>query len=148
MLSISHTLTGALIASKVGNPILYVPLVLASHYLEDWIPHWDVGTGLSNGTRKKSTAIKMEFIELGISAVLLFLFWQMGNSQIMYHVWFGAFVGLIPDFMEAPKNFLNMDPWIFRLPNKFHHHFHGSIPSIPWGLTPQIILWVVIWFLR
>ena len=56
MLSIAHTLTGAFIASKVPDPLVYTPLTLASHYLEDWIPHRDVGTGLSTGRRKPSTA--------------------------------------------------------------------------------------------
>src|SRR5690349_18002835 len=106
MLSISHALTGAFIATKVHNPILAIPLVLASHYLEDWILHWDVGTGLSNGTRKKSTAIFLEVFDLLISFVLVYAWFQAGKPSLNFDAWLGAFFGLLPDFVEAPRNFL------------------------------------------
>ncbi|EKD43638.1 MAG: hypothetical protein ACD_72C00193G0001, partial [uncultured bacterium] len=81
MLSVSHAVTGAFIAAKLPHPALYVPLILASHYLEDWIPHWDVGTGLSNGTRKRSTAFILEIFDLAIALGLVYLFWQAGQSE-------------------------------------------------------------------
>lgn len=148
MLSISHTLTGAFIATSLGNPVAYIPLVLASHYLEDWIPHWDVGTGLSNGSRKRNHAIAMEIIELGISGVLIYLLWQMGSSELAIHAWFGAFVSLIPDFCEAPRNFLKWEPAFLKPINEFHGRFHNSTPNIPVGLSPQVGLWIVIALLR
>lgn len=148
MLSISHSLTGAFIASKLPHPIFYVPLTLASHYLEDWIPHWDVGTGLSNGKRKKSTAILLELIELGISVGLIYLFWKNSSATSLVHIWAGAFTGLIPDFLESPRNFLNWEPKWLKPFNKFHGQFHNSTP-IKWlGLLPQVILVGVIWGLR
>lgn len=148
MLSISHTLTGALIAAKIQNPLLYTPLVLASHYLEDWIPHWDVGTGLSNGKRKRSTALIMEFGELGISVLLIYLFWKDSSPTTFLHAGVGAFIGLVPDFMEAPRNFLKWEPAFLKPLNHFHGSFHHSIPNIVLGLTPQVLLWVLIWWLR
>ena len=148
MLSISHSLTGALIATKISNPLISIPLIFASHYLEDWIPHWDVGTGLSNGTRKKRTAILMEFGELAITFGLIYFFWQYQRPEINIQAWFGAFVGLIPDFLEAPNNFLNIHPKITKPLNDLHGFFHGSIPNKFWGLLPQVCLWVAIWFLK
>ena len=76
MLSIPHALTGAFIASKVPYPLVYIPLTLACHYLQDWMPHWDVGTGLSTGKRKRSTAILLELVDLAITAVLIYFFWS------------------------------------------------------------------------
>jgi hypothetical protein len=140
MLSISHSITGAFIATKLPHPILYVPLIFASHYLEDWIPHWDVGTGLSNGKRKRSTAIILELIELGISVGLIYYFWQHGSSQINYHAWIGAFIGLTPDFMEAPRNFLHWEPAFLKPLNNFHGKFHHSTPNMVLGLLPQVIV--------
>jgi len=72
MLSIAHSATGAIIAAKVQNPFLYVPIVLALHYLQDFIPHWDVGTGLTNGSRKRIHAFFLEWIDLVLSAGLRF----------------------------------------------------------------------------
>lgn len=148
MLSISHSLTGAFIASIFPHPVAYVPLTFAAHYLEDWIPHWDVGTGLSNGHRKRSTAIILEIGELVITVALVYLFWQAGRSDIQYHVWFAAFLALVPDFMEAPRNFLKWEPFFLKPFNEFHGLFHHSTRNLMVGLSPQIGLWVLIFFLR
>lgn len=148
MLSISHTLTGAFIAHHLPHPGLYVPLSLAAHYLQDWIPHRDVGTGLSSGKRKRSTAFWLEIGELIISAGLIYLFFQHGHDAIRWHIWIAAFVSLIPDFLEAPRNFLNWEPAIIKPFNRFHGWFHHSTLNNWLGLTPQVVLVVLIWFLR
>ncbi len=148
MLSVSHTLTGAFIASKIPHPAIYIPLTLATHYLEDWIPHWDVGTGLSNGKRTKVAAFLLEIVDLIISVALVYYFWQVDISQIQYHIWIGAFTGLIPDFLEAPRNFLNWEPFFLKPLNEFHGLFHNSTAEKIIGLTPQIILVGLIWFLK
>jgi hypothetical protein len=148
MLSISHSITGAFIASKLPHPGLYVPLTLAAHYFQDWIPHWDVGTGLSNGKRKRKSAVVMELIELVIAATLIYFFWQRGQAQIQWHIWIAAFVGLIPDFLEAPRNFLKWEPNWLKPINAFHNLFHHSTLNKYVGLTPQIILVAAVWLLR
>jgi hypothetical protein len=148
MLSISHTLTGAFIASKLPDPTLYIPLTLASHYFEDWMPHWDVGTGLSNGKRKRKTAIMLELVELAISVGLLYLFWQHGQASIQWHIWIAAFVALIPDFLEAPRNFLRWEPDLIKPLNNFHNLFHHSTMNKVVGLTPQILLVIAVWLFR
>lgn len=148
MLSISHSLTGSLIAVTMPQPWLYIPVIFASHYIEDWIPHWDVGTGLSRGTRKRSTAIFLELVELGITAILIYLFFQAGKTEINWLAWIGGFVALIPDFIEAPRNFLRWEPWFFKPLNDLHGAFHHSTPNVLFGMLPQVILWIVIWFLR
>ena len=148
MLSISHSLTGAFIATKVPSPLVSIPLIFASHYLQDWIPHWDVGTGLSSGKRKKSSAIILELGELVITVGLVYFFWQHGKSEVQWHVWFGAFVGLIPDFLEAPRNFLKWEPGIIKPLNKLHGMFHHSTHHKLFGLLPQIVVVTAIWFLR
>lgn len=148
MLSISHALTGALIASKIHNPLISIPLVLASHYLEDWILHWDVGTGLSKGTRKKRDAIVLELGDLAITAVLIFVLFQQGKTGIQTDAYMGAFFGLLPDFLEAPRNFLKFNPWWLKPFNDFHHGFHHSTPNMLLGLLPQFVVLVLVIFLR
>lgn len=148
MLSISHAATGAFIATRVPNPLLAIPLVLASHYAEDWILHWDVGTGLSNGSRKRSTAIFLELFDLGIAALLVYYLFQAGNSELNIMAWAGAFTGLLPDFLEAPRNFLHYNPWWLKPINDFHHGFHHSTPNMLLGLAPQIVVLGVIFLLR
>lgn len=148
MLSIAHSLTGAFVASKLGHPLLYVPITLGFHYLQDWIPHWDVGTGLSNGTRKRQTAILLEFVDLGLTALLIYFFFQFGKTAFQTDIWFGALIGIMPDLWEAPRNFLKWEPWFLKPLNNFHNKFHHSVPNIALGLAPQVVLIVVIWLLR
>ncbi|MBP9819988.1 hypothetical protein KBC79_04605 [Candidatus Woesebacteria bacterium] len=143
MLSIPHTLTGALIASKFPHPLIYVPLTLGLHYLQDWIPHWDVGTGLSTGRRKKGTAIVLELIELAISAYLVYRLSQSATAVTQLHIWLGALTGITPDLMEAPRNFLKWEPEFLKPFNQFHNRFHHSTPVIWFGLIPQVV--VVAW---
>jgi hypothetical protein len=148
MLSISHSVTGAFIATKLPHPLLYIPLIFASHYLEDWIPHWDVGTGLSSGKRKRSTAIALELVELGITFGIIYWFWQSGSNAINWNAWFGASIGLIPDFLEAPRNFLKWEPFFFKPFNEIHGKFHHSTPNMLFGLTPQVIVLATVWALK
>jgi hypothetical protein len=148
MLSVSHSLTGAFIASQLPHPLLYIPLTLGAHYLEDWIPHWDVGTGLSNGTRKRSTAILLEFVDLAVTIGLVYFFFQMRSPAILWHVWLGAFVALVPDFMEAPRNFFKWEPGFLKPLNNFHHWFHHSTPNKIVGIMPQLITVALIYFLK
>jgi hypothetical protein len=148
MLSISHSVTGAFIATHLPNPLLYVPLIFAAHYLEDWIPHWDVGTGLSNGTRNKHTAMKLELIDLALTAILIFLFWQYGRTTLNMNAWMGAGVALIPDFLEAPRNFLKSEPGPIKPMNKIHGFFHHSTPNVWLGLLPQIVVVAAVFLLR
>lgn len=155
MLSIPHSLTGAFIASKLPHPLLYVPLALGMHYLCDWIPHWDVGTGLSTGKRKRSTAIILELGELVVTIGLIywFFFTDFGKplnvtDSYTLHIWIGALTGIAPDLVEAPRNFLKWEPWFIKPFNNFHGHFHHSTPHILIGLLPQLILVLVIWLLK
>lgn len=140
MLSISHALTGAFLANKIQNPILYIPAVLASHYIEDWILHWDVGTGLTNGSRKKRDAILLELIDLALAGAMVYSLFQAGSVSLNLNAWLGAFFGLLPDFLEAPRNFLKFNPWWLKPFNDFHHGFHHSTPNMVLGLLPQIVV--------
>jgi hypothetical protein len=148
MLSIPHSLTGAFIASKLPHPLVYAPTAVASHYLADWIPHWDFGTGLSSGKRKKSTALTLEVFELIISVVLIYYFFQKGSDSIQWHIWLGALFGILPDLLDAPRNFLKLRLRILDPVYKLHHFFHHSTPHILFGLTPQVIVVILIYFLR
>lgn len=148
MLSVSHALTGAFIATKIKNPLLYIPLVLVSHYFEDWVLHWDVGTGLSKGTRKKSDAVLLELIDLAIAGIFLFLLFQQGTQGVQIDAYVGAFTGLLPDFVEAPRNFFHFNPWWLKPFNDFHHWFHHSTPDMLVGLFPQFIVLALILVLR
>ena len=155
MLSISHAATGAFIAVKIGNPYLAIPLILLSHFLEDAVPHWDIGTGLGNGSKTRRSALLHEIPDLVLAVLLVFAMYPHGlrfdildlGFKNMPQLW-GMFFGLLPDFLEAPRNFLHYEPsWLSPI-NRFHHWWHHSIPRIVDGLAPQIFLLILLWFFR
>lgn len=149
MLSTAHGPTGAFIATKINSPFISIPLIIASHFLQDHIPHWDVGQGLTKKKKSKKAAFLQElFFDFPLSIIVTYFFFQHGQSDINYRVWMGWFFALLPDFIEFPYLFLN---WRFRpLTNfaNFHSKIHRSTPKIIQGLAPQILTLILIYLLK
>lgn len=150
MLSIAHAATGAFIATNIQNPLISAPLILASHYALDAVYHHDAGTGLSSGIKTRRTALILGIVDLVVAGILVLVLFpnSVNFTNIQINDWtpiWGAFVGLLPDFLEAPRNFLKYEPHWLKPLNRFHGSFHHSTPNILAGLAPQIILLTLIW---
>jgi len=138
MLATSHSLTSALIVSKILPPQLSLPLVLLSHYLLDIVPHWDTGTGLTSGRKSKKTAVLETLVDLAIAFTLVFIFFQKGKpfSPLL---WVAVFLGILPDLIEFPALFFNIRPFPLNLLEKFHNDIMHRSGKLPWGLIYQLI---------
>ncbi len=148
MLSITHATTGSFIAVKIPNLLISLPLIIAAHYAEDYIPHWDIGQGLSKQKKSKKTAFLQElFIDLPLSIILVFFFFQF-NQPFNPLIWLGLIFGLLPDFIEFPRLFLKWRFTPIRQLNAFHKYFHNSIPHKIRGLIPQLLIILLIYILR
>lgn len=140
MTSIAHVATGAFVASVLPHPVLYIPIAVGLHYLADWTPHWDFGTGLSTGKRSRRTAAILGTLDLLAGLALVYALWQAPSSAIQYHIWAGAIAGILPDLMEAPRNFLKWEPAFLKPFNDFHESVHVSITNVALGIFPQVIV--------
>lgn len=148
MLSIAHGATGALIASKIPNPFISIPLVLLSHYVEDSIPHWDVGQGLTSWKKSKKSAFIQElFFDFPLSILLVFIFFQIGRP-FDWRPWLGWFVALLPDFLEFPYLFLDMRFFPITQLAKLHSKVHKSNKNKFWGLLPQFTIILIVLLLK
>lgn len=155
MLSVSHAVTGAFIAVAVPSPAVSIPLILTAHYLQDAVPHWDAGTGLSTGKKSPRTALLHEIPDLLLAGIAVLIFFPLPTYDLsalpelirLPQIW-GAFLALVPDFLEAPRNFLKKEPGFLKPVNRFHKSFHHSIPNIPSGLAPQILTLALLWYFR
>ncbi len=148
MLSIAHGPTGAFIATKIPNPFISIPLILASHFLEDRIPHWDVGQGLTSQKKSKKSAFLQElFFDFPLSFLIVFVFFQMGKP-FDYRPWLGWFLGLLPDFLEFPYLFLQYRSPLMKKFAAFHSWCHRSTPNKFWGLLPQLLVLLFILLLK
>ena len=148
MLSIAHGVVGAMVATKIPDPLVSVPMILGLHYLGDWIPHWDIGTGLSDGKRRRMTAFFFELADLVAMAGLLIWFWQWGSPQVIWPIYWGALAGILPDLLMAPRTFLKWEPRWLRPINDFHYALHLSTPHKIVGLAPQLLLVTLVYLLK
>ena len=143
MLATTHSLTSALIFNKVSPPALSLALVLVFHYLLDLIPHWDTGSGLTNGFKTKRKALVETIIDLGIAAVVIFFLFQKGNpfSPLL---WGGVILGILPDLLEFPSLFLGIRPFPLNHLERFHTEIMHRRGKLPWGFLTQLILMALI----
>ena len=136
---------GTVIAAKIGNPALAVPIALGSHFLADALPHWDTGT---NRDKKSATRFFVETLAdltIGfiLSWLLIVLFFP--STSLLY-----AFIIIIvaqsPDWLTAPYLFLNWNfpPFstIYNCQKKFDKEL-----DIPWGFINQVVVLTALVFL-
>lgn len=123
MLLTVHTLTGALIAVAVKDPLLAAPLALTSHFVLDSTPHFGLD-GLDFKTpRGKVVGVADCFGALITWLILLTIF----PSQ-WFMVSVGVFFACLPDLLYLPDIFFNY------IPSKKLLRFHSRIQ---WSQTPM-----------
>ena len=136
MTATAHALIGASIAAKITNPIIGIPLAIASHFAADLIPHWDAGTNHKN---KSLMRLKFEAtldVLLGFALVLL-IFRNIAVANPLY-LFSMVIAAQLPDWLEAPS-------WMFgfKIPPfswmDFLGHKLQSRLQLPWGLVTQVV---------
>ena len=140
MVSIAHAVTGAFIASRLPQPSIYVPLCLASHFLLDYVHHYDVGVAMKKYHFNKKQIVFWEALDLIGAVALVAIFFQQTPGHFSPNIWTGAFTGILPDLIEASNFFFHRPMNIFRPFYYFHEHYHHSTQVFWWGVVPQIIL--------
>ena len=144
MLSIIHGVTGAYLGTVCPQPLVYVPAAVALHFLEDAVPHWDVGTGMHSGKRQKLTAFLLELIDLGLMVGVVFWLFQKtipsSWAEVNWPAWIGALAGISVDLVEFPNSFFGWQPALLRPMMKLHDRLHNSAGSVFWGLLPQVLV--------
>lgn len=136
MTATAHALIGASIAVKVANPLLGIPLAIASHFAADLIPHWDAGT---NHKKKSGLRLKVEAtldVLLGFALVLIFF-----NSQVLanpIYMFTMVIAAQLPDWIEAPAWAFNINVPPFSWMKTISHKVQTRM-QLPWGLVTQIV---------
>ena len=148
MLSLTHAITGAFIASKIGNPLISIPLITASHFLEDYIPHWDFFVGTNHQEKNKYLALLQELlIDLPLSLLLVYLIFSF-RQPFSYLPYLGWFFALLPDFLEFPYKFLNFSRFNIGKVHSLHKVLHTSNNKVILGLLPQMAIILLILLLK
>jgi len=142
MTATAHAVLGTVIAAKVGNPALAVPLAIASHIAADMFPHWDTATNFREKGRKR--AIADSFIDLIFGfllsyAIIFFLF----PTTNLFYVLFLILVSQSLDWLMLPYYFFRINFPLFKWAYKFQKSFNHSLDK-PWGIINQIAVLVLI----
>lgn len=147
----AHSLIAASIISKVSNPLLGLPLVLASHFVADKVPHWDLMTSKNKTNRQIAVETSVDII-LGFTVAALFWFLKPGIDPVYFFL--AVFLSQLPDLLEAPHIFPRFNNPITELVYNFQHYIHDlwfdARKEAPWGIVTQIavvggfLLWAFI----
>ena len=128
MWMVPHTLAGVTAVETIQNPILSLPTALMSHYLLDFIPHWNQ-IPTFYGKNAKYLYIDF-FIALGIG--LFFAFQYPFGSYQFWIVIVGAALGNIPDAIRIPV-LIKRDRtestrfWLYDFIERFHHFIDQDV---------------------
>ncbi len=142
MTATGHAIIGTVIAAKIGNPQLAVPLAIASHIAADAFPHWDEGTNSKEKSKERFIAESAFDVILSFALSYLLIFALFPTTNLLY-----AFLIIIAsqslDWLTAPYLFfgLNIPPfnWFY----KFQKNIENKLDK-PWGIINQIVILVLI----
>ena len=145
MTATGHAVIGTVIAAKIGNPALAIPLAVLSHIAADYFPHWD--TGIGRNARSHRDFFAKSFYDVSIGFILSYLLVEFlfPQTSLIY-----AFIMVIAaqffDWITAPYLFFNWNfplfTWFYRFQKTFDRPMYK-----PWGIIGQVAVLVGLVFL-
>lgn len=139
MTATGHAVIGAIIAAKVGNPTLSIPLAIGSHILSDAIPHWDVATNSGKKTKKALIYDAAFDVVFGFFMAFMILGIFFPATDPFYAV---AIILLAQsfDWLTVPYYFFRIKkPPFFFWVYKFQKLFDRKL-GLPWGVIIQTLV--------
>ena len=136
MTATGHAIIGTVIAAKIGDPLIAVPLAVASHFLADALPHWDTSYHREQKSKKKFFIQSFADVAVGFAASYALIIAFFPETNLAY-----AFLMILaaqaPDWLTAPYLFFNMKfapfTWVYKMQKVFDSHL-----GMPWGFINQV----------
>ena len=150
MLELPHTAVGAIIATKIPNPLISLPLAFLSHFLLDFIPHWN--PSLYTETKKigwptrKSNLIVLIDVILSLILGFSIAFHFCSNVRCTIIILLACFMAVLPDVIEGPYFYLNLKTKLLEKLIKFQHEHQANARLIP-GLLTQVAILAICFYL-
>jgi len=152
MLESLHSLTGAVIAYKIGNPALALPLAFLSHFATDLLPHWN--PEIYNEKKKLGHLLAKTNLQIIIDCLIGLFFGlfvalkALPSTTHFLTVIGGSFFAILPDLVEAPFYYLNVKASPILKLTKFQrsHQFKTSFWfGMAFQLLYAILLLSLVW---
>lgn len=140
MTATGHAIIGTVIAAKFGNPVLAVPIAIASHFVADAIPHWDIATHRKEKAKANLILEAFSDVLLGfiLSFFILILFFPTTSPSYAFLM---ILVSQSPDWATAPYYFFGIKS--FKWAYKLQKFFDRDLDK-PWGIITQIAILVTV----
>lgn len=142
MIELAHVVTGGIIAYKISNPLLSLPLALLSHFATDLLPHWNPRIGREKKkfghVTKKTFVIVIADSLIGLILGLYLAFLCLPNIGRALIVVLGCLLGILPDFIEAPYYFFGWKNKFIGTIIKIQDSFHWNVSFI-YGILFQLL---------
>ena len=142
MTATGHAIIGTVIAAKIGNPVLAVPIAIASHFLADALPHWDTGYHRDHKTKTKFFVQSLADVLIGFLAAYALVTAFFPATNLVY-AYFIVIMAQLPDWITAPYLFFNWNFPPFNWTYKFGKIFDTHL-GMPWGFVNQVAIVVAI----
>lgn len=142
MTATSHAIIGTVIAAKIGNPALAIPLAVLSHLAADAFPHWDSGTNEHKKGRRRVMYEAFVDVATGFALSYLLLRFLFPQTDLLYGFMIVLFAQSF-DWITAPYYFFNIKTPPFTWSYKFSKLFDNQLDK-PWGIIWQALAIVVI----
>lgn len=143
MTATGHAIIGTVIAAKIGNPALAIPIALASHIVADLFPHWDPGT--NRDSKSHDRFFKDGVVDVLSSFLITFLLisFIFPQTNIIY-AYIVVFAAQFFDWASAPYVFFKINnPPVFKWFYKLQKHFDNRMDK-PWGIIGQVTILIAL----
>ena len=142
MTATGHAVLGTVIAAKVGNPALAIPLAVASHIAADIFPHWDTATNIDKKGRKRVIVESFFDLIFGFLISYSIIFVLFPQTDLFYvFIMILASQGL--DWLMIPYRLFGINFPLFKWTYIFQKSFNITLDK-PWGIINQIAVLVLI----
>lgn len=151
MLETPHVIIGAAIATKVGNPLLALPLAFMSHFVLEKVPHWN--PHLNTETKKYGKPTRRSTIITTIDAATALVTGTYLASRALPNInhaatiFFACFFSILPDLIEAPYFFLKIRSESIKNWIKFQKSLQVDTNFYFGMLTQVITIAAAIWWI-
>ncbi|OGH19863.1 MAG: hypothetical protein A3D74_02920 [Candidatus Levybacteria bacterium RIFCSPHIGHO2_02_FULL_37_13] len=142
MTATGHAVLGTIIAAKIGNPILAIPLAVASHIAADIFPHWDTATNRDKKGKKRVIIESFFDLIFGLLLSYTIIFLLFPQTNFLY-VLFLILAAQSLDWLMIPYYFFNINFPLFKWAYKFQKSFNHDLDK-PWGIINQVAVLVLI----
>lgn len=136
MTATAHAVLGTVIAAKIGNPYLAIPLSLASHIAADMIPHWDVGIGWRKKTKERLFLESAADVLIGYVLSYFLISFLFPSTNLLY-AFFLITISQLPDWLMIPYIFHKSKLPFFKFFYTVQHNLNRTLNS-PWGVINQV----------